>query len=114
MVGKMHLEDTLDFPQRNKGCLQLQKAIECCFLTRLLEVSIIICHSLYRVAGTFTVMRKNQAVPLSYININSYHTELDDCSKFVDSCLSLSPCVMLDSATNLQTSKSLKCMPQFP
>lgn len=47
MVGKMHLEDTLGFPQRNKGCLQLQKAIECCFLTRLLEVSIIICHSLY-------------------------------------------------------------------
>lgn len=65
----MHLEDTLDFPQRNKGCLQLQKAIECCFLTRLLEVSIIICHSLYRVAGTFTVMRKNPSPTLILIHI---------------------------------------------
>lgn len=84
---KMHSEDALDFPQRNTGCLQLQKEIECCLLTRLLQVSITICHSLYWVAGTFIAMRSNQTI--SYIYIHSFHTELSACSKSVGSCFYL-------------------------
>lgn len=111
-MGKTHSEDALDFPQHNTGCLQLQREIECCLLTRLLQVCITICHSVYQVAGTFTAMRRNQAV--SYIYIHSYHTELSACSKSVGSSFYLFSWVRLDSATNFQTAKSLTYRPQFP